>query len=76
MEVADQTFYLTQLQFTDNGPTSLSADPIIPYHTIQHNTTQYNATQQRNTTQPNTIQYNCNDNCIMGDGESKASNSQ
>ena len=29
-EVADQTFYLTQSQYTDTGPTSPSADPIIP----------------------------------------------
>ena len=29
-EVADQTFYLTQLQYTDTGPTSPSADPIMP----------------------------------------------
>ena len=28
MEVADQTFYLTQSQYTDTGPTSPSADPI------------------------------------------------
>ena len=30
IEVADQTFYLTQSQYTDNGPTSLNADPITP----------------------------------------------
>ena len=30
MEVANQTFYLTQLQYTDTGPTSPSADPIMP----------------------------------------------
>ena len=30
MEVADQTFYLTQSQYTDIGPTSPSADPIVP----------------------------------------------
>ena len=30
IEVADQTFYLTQSQYTDNGPTSPSADPITP----------------------------------------------
>ena len=30
MEVADPTFYLTQSQYTDTGPTSLSADPIMP----------------------------------------------
>ena len=30
MEVADQTFYLTQSQYTDTGPTSPSADPITP----------------------------------------------
>ena len=29
-EVADQTFYLTQSQYTDTGPTSTSADPIAP----------------------------------------------
>ena len=29
-EVADQTFYLTQLQHTDTGPTIPSADPITP----------------------------------------------
>ena len=28
--VADQTFYLTQSQYTDTGPTSPSADPISP----------------------------------------------
>ena len=28
IEVADQTFYLTQLQYTDTGSTSPSADPI------------------------------------------------
>ena len=31
IEVADQTFYLTQLQYTDTGPTSLSPDPKTPY---------------------------------------------
>ena len=30
IEVADQTFYLTQSQFTDTGQTSPSADPITP----------------------------------------------
>ena len=30
IEVADQTFHLTQSQYTDTGPTSLSADPISP----------------------------------------------
>ena len=30
IEVADQTFYLTQSQYTDTGPTSPSADPIWP----------------------------------------------
>ena len=30
LEVADQTFYLTQSQYTDTGPTSPSADPIMP----------------------------------------------
>ena len=30
IEVADQTFYLTQSQYTDNGPISPSTDPIIP----------------------------------------------
>ena len=30
IEVADQTFYLTQSQCTDTGPTSPSADPITP----------------------------------------------
>ena len=30
IEVADQTFYLTQSQYTDTGPTSPSADPISP----------------------------------------------
>ena len=30
IEVADQTFYLTQSQYTDSGPTSPSADPITP----------------------------------------------
>ena len=30
IEVADQTFYLTQSQYTDTGPTSLSADPVSP----------------------------------------------
>ena len=29
-EVADQTFYLTQSQYTDTGPTGPSADPITP----------------------------------------------
>ena len=29
-EVADQTFYLTQSQYTDTGQTSPSADPIMP----------------------------------------------
>ena len=29
-EVADQTFYLTQWQYTDNSPTSASADPVTP----------------------------------------------
>ena len=29
-EVADQTFYLTQSQYTDTGPTSPSADPFTP----------------------------------------------
>ena len=30
IEVADQTFHLTQSQYTDIGPTSPSADPIMP----------------------------------------------
>ena len=30
IEVADQTFYLTQSQYTDTGSTSPSADPISP----------------------------------------------
>ena len=30
IEVADQTIYLTQSQYTDTGPTSPSADPITP----------------------------------------------
>ena len=29
-ELADQTFYLTQSQYTDTGPTSPSVDPITP----------------------------------------------
>ena len=29
IEVADQTFYLTQSQYTDTGPTSPSADHIL-----------------------------------------------
>ena len=29
-EVADQTFHLTQSQYTDTGPTSPSTDPITP----------------------------------------------
>ena len=30
IEVADPTFYLTQSEYTDTGPTSPSADPITP----------------------------------------------
>ena len=30
IEVADPTFYLTQSQYTNTGPTSPSADPIMP----------------------------------------------
>ena len=30
IEVADQTFYLTQSQYTDTGPTSPNTDPITP----------------------------------------------
>ena len=30
IEVADATFYLTQSQYTDTGPTSPSTDPITP----------------------------------------------
>ena len=30
IEVADQTFHLTQSQYTDSGPTSPSTDPITP----------------------------------------------
>ena len=30
IEVANQTFYLTQSQYTDTGPISPSADPITP----------------------------------------------
>ena len=30
IDVADQTFYLTQSQYTDTGLTSPSADPITP----------------------------------------------
>ena len=30
IEVADQTFYLTESQYTDTVPTSPSADPITP----------------------------------------------
>ena len=29
-EVEDQTFYLTQSQYTDTGPTSPCTDPITP----------------------------------------------
>ena len=34
-EVADQTFHLTQSQYTDTGPTSPSADPITPGATLR-----------------------------------------
>ena len=30
IEIADQTFHLTQSQYTDTEPTSPSADPITP----------------------------------------------
>ena len=30
IQVADQTFYLTQSQYTDTGPTSPNTDPITP----------------------------------------------
>ena len=30
IEAADQTFHLSQSQYTDTGPTSASADPITP----------------------------------------------
>ena len=30
IEVADPTFYLTHSQYTDTGPTSPSADPLMP----------------------------------------------
>ena len=30
IEVADQTLYLTQSQYTDTGPTTPGADPIMP----------------------------------------------
>ena len=30
IQVADHTFYLTQSQYTDTGPTSPSSDPITP----------------------------------------------
>ena len=30
IEVADPTFYITQSQYTDTGPTSPSTDPITP----------------------------------------------
>ena len=30
IEAADQTFYLTQSQYTDIGPTSASTDPVTP----------------------------------------------
>ena len=30
MEAADQTFHLSQSQYTDTGPTSPSADPVTP----------------------------------------------
>ena len=30
IEAADPTFHLTQSQYTDSGPTSLSADPVTP----------------------------------------------
>ena len=30
IEVADQTFYFTQSEYTDTGPTRPSADPIMP----------------------------------------------
>ena len=30
IEIADQTFHLTQSQYTDSGPTSPSTDPITP----------------------------------------------
>ena len=30
MDIADQTFYLTQLQYTDTRPTGPNADPVVP----------------------------------------------
>ena len=30
IEIADQTFHLTQSQYTDTGPTSPAADPMMP----------------------------------------------
>ena len=30
IEAADQTFYLTQSQYTDTGPTNPSADSVTP----------------------------------------------
>ena len=30
IEAADQTFYLTQSQYTDTGPTSPNVDPVMP----------------------------------------------
>ena len=30
IELADQSFYLTQSQYTDTGPTIHNADPIMP----------------------------------------------
>ena len=30
VDIAHQTFYLAQSQYTDTGPTSPSADPIMP----------------------------------------------
>ena len=30
IEIADQTFHLTQSQYTDTGPTSPTTDPVTP----------------------------------------------
>ena len=47
IEVADPTFYLTQSQYTDSGPTNPSADPITPGVKCQFLSHWYDSTRKK-----------------------------
>ena len=58
IEAADQTFYLTQSQYTDTGPTSPSADPITPgaWHTRKDEISFFDNIYSKDGIRPDTAQ--------------------